>query len=170
MLYFFWEKLKEAPGQERVWPCFPVILFAKLADCSFRVESISARLPGCNIQQAVYYTDDLKKAKLWRLFTAKHSFHFPLVLPAEHWEPLLTGRLKSTSAKYHFLQLTEPLLSSTFHVSALPIPQASHPSIASSSAFSPALSVDSQGSGTPVIMCRSPTGKPAISHADIDGI
>ncbi|XP_023155625.1 rap1 GTPase-activating protein 2 isoform X8 [Amphiprion ocellaris] len=34
---------------------------------------------------------------------------------------------------------------------------ASHPSIASSSAFSPALSVDSQGSGTPVIMCRSPT-------------
>lgn len=61
MLYFFWEKLKEAPGQERVWPCFPVILFAKLADCSFRVESISARLPGCNIQQAVYYTDDLKK-------------------------------------------------------------------------------------------------------------
>ncbi|KAM7413499.1 hypothetical protein PAMA_020741 [Pampus argenteus] len=34
---------------------------------------------------------------------------------------------------------------------------ASHPSIASSSAFSPSLSVDSQGSGTPVIMCRSPT-------------
>uniref|UniRef100_A0A3B4Y3H9 RAP1 GTPase activating protein 2a n=1 Tax=Seriola lalandi dorsalis TaxID=1841481 RepID=A0A3B4Y3H9_SERLL len=34
----------------------------------------------------------------------------------------------------------------------------SHPSIASSSAFSPSLSVDSQGSGTPVIMCRSPTG------------
>ncbi|XP_040901711.1 rap1 GTPase-activating protein 2-like isoform X1 [Toxotes jaculatrix] len=33
----------------------------------------------------------------------------------------------------------------------------SHPSIASSSAFSPSLSVDSQGSGTPVIMCRSPT-------------
>ncbi|GLD57042.1 rap1 GTPase-activating protein 2 isoform X1 [Lates japonicus] len=32
-----------------------------------------------------------------------------------------------------------------------------HPSIASSSAFSPSLSVDSQGSGTPVIMCRSPT-------------
>uniref|UniRef100_A0A8D3ECZ0 Rap-GAP domain-containing protein n=1 Tax=Scophthalmus maximus TaxID=52904 RepID=A0A8D3ECZ0_SCOMX len=36
----------------------------------------------------------------------------------------------------------------------------SHPSTASSSAFSPSLSVDSQGSGTPVIMCRSPTGKP----------
>ncbi|XP_038146427.1 rap1 GTPase-activating protein 2a isoform X1 [Cyprinodon tularosa] len=34
---------------------------------------------------------------------------------------------------------------------------ASHPSITSSSAFSPALSIDSQGSGTPVIMCRSPT-------------
>uniref|UniRef100_A0A7N6AMJ7 Rap-GAP domain-containing protein n=1 Tax=Anabas testudineus TaxID=64144 RepID=A0A7N6AMJ7_ANATE len=34
---------------------------------------------------------------------------------------------------------------------------ASHPSISSSSAFSPSLSVDSQGSGTPVIMCRSPT-------------
>ncbi|KAK5929149.1 hypothetical protein CgunFtcFv8_010405 [Champsocephalus gunnari] len=34
---------------------------------------------------------------------------------------------------------------------------ANHPSIASSSAFSPSLSVDSQGSGTPVIMCRSPT-------------
>ncbi|KAM6932987.1 rap1 GTPase-activating protein 2a [Xenentodon cancila] len=33
----------------------------------------------------------------------------------------------------------------------------SHPSIASSSAFSPSLSVESQGSGTPVIMCRSPT-------------
>ncbi|KAG7223107.1 hypothetical protein INR49_015866 [Caranx melampygus] len=33
----------------------------------------------------------------------------------------------------------------------------SHPCIASSSAFSPSLSVDSQGSGTPVIMCRSPT-------------
>uniref|UniRef100_A0A665V0Q2 Rap-GAP domain-containing protein n=1 Tax=Echeneis naucrates TaxID=173247 RepID=A0A665V0Q2_ECHNA len=32
-----------------------------------------------------------------------------------------------------------------------------HPSIASSSAFNPSLSVDSQGSGTPVIMCRSPT-------------
>uniref|UniRef100_A0A8D3CRK7 Rap-GAP domain-containing protein n=1 Tax=Scophthalmus maximus TaxID=52904 RepID=A0A8D3CRK7_SCOMX len=32
-----------------------------------------------------------------------------------------------------------------------------HPSTASSSAFSPSLSVDSQGSGTPVIMCRSPT-------------
>uniref|UniRef100_A0A673BJD8 RAP1 GTPase activating protein 2a n=1 Tax=Sphaeramia orbicularis TaxID=375764 RepID=A0A673BJD8_9TELE len=32
-----------------------------------------------------------------------------------------------------------------------------HPSISSSSAFSPAPSVDSQGSGTPVIMCRSPT-------------
>ncbi|XP_047449531.1 rap1 GTPase-activating protein 2a isoform X3 [Mugil cephalus] len=32
-----------------------------------------------------------------------------------------------------------------------------HPSIASSSAFSPSLSVDSQGSVTPVIMCRSPT-------------
>uniref|UniRef100_A0A8C4E5W2 Rap-GAP domain-containing protein n=1 Tax=Dicentrarchus labrax TaxID=13489 RepID=A0A8C4E5W2_DICLA len=29
--------------------------------------------------------------------------------------------------------------------------------VTSSSAFSPALSVDSQGSGTPVIMCRSPT-------------
>ncbi|KAI3353901.1 hypothetical protein L3Q82_005108 [Scortum barcoo] len=35
---------------------------------------------------------------------------------------------------------------------------ANHASIASSSAFSPSLSVDSQGSGTPVIMCRSPTG------------
>ncbi|XP_029026484.1 rap1 GTPase-activating protein 2-like isoform X10 [Betta splendens] len=35
---------------------------------------------------------------------------------------------------------------------------AGHPSITSSSAFSPSLSVDSQGSGTPVIMCRSPTG------------
>ncbi|XP_033486560.2 rap1 GTPase-activating protein 2a isoform X2 [Epinephelus lanceolatus] len=34
---------------------------------------------------------------------------------------------------------------------------ATHPCIASSSAFSPSLSVDSQGSGTPVIMCRSPT-------------
>uniref|UniRef100_A0A3B5KW31 Rap-GAP domain-containing protein n=1 Tax=Xiphophorus couchianus TaxID=32473 RepID=A0A3B5KW31_9TELE len=34
----------------------------------------------------------------------------------------------------------------------------SHPSITSTSAFSPALSIDSQGSGTPVIMCRSPTG------------
>ncbi|XP_029026476.1 rap1 GTPase-activating protein 2-like isoform X2 [Betta splendens] len=34
---------------------------------------------------------------------------------------------------------------------------AGHPSITSSSAFSPSLSVDSQGSGTPVIMCRSPT-------------
>nr|XP_020442757.1 rap1 GTPase-activating protein 2 isoform X7 [Monopterus albus] len=34
---------------------------------------------------------------------------------------------------------------------------ATHPSIASSSAFSPSLSVDSQGSGIPVIMCRSPT-------------
>lgn len=34
---------------------------------------------------------------------------------------------------------------------------ASHPSITSTSAFSPALSIDSQGSGTPVIMCRSPT-------------
>uniref|UniRef100_A0A3P8UU78 RAP1 GTPase activating protein 2a n=1 Tax=Cynoglossus semilaevis TaxID=244447 RepID=A0A3P8UU78_CYNSE len=33
-----------------------------------------------------------------------------------------------------------------------------HPSITSSSAFSPTLSVDSQASGTPVIMCRSPTG------------
>uniref|UniRef100_A0A087XSY7 RAP1 GTPase activating protein 2a n=1 Tax=Poecilia formosa TaxID=48698 RepID=A0A087XSY7_POEFO len=33
----------------------------------------------------------------------------------------------------------------------------SHPSITSTSAFSPALSIDSQGSGTPVIMCRSPT-------------
>uniref|UniRef100_A0A3B5KQ03 Rap-GAP domain-containing protein n=1 Tax=Xiphophorus couchianus TaxID=32473 RepID=A0A3B5KQ03_9TELE len=32
-----------------------------------------------------------------------------------------------------------------------------HPSITSTSAFSPALSIDSQGSGTPVIMCRSPT-------------
>ncbi|XP_034403687.1 rap1 GTPase-activating protein 2-like isoform X2 [Cyclopterus lumpus] len=34
---------------------------------------------------------------------------------------------------------------------------ASHPSITCSSAFSPSLSVDNQGSGTPVIMCRSPT-------------
>ncbi|KAM4590360.1 rap1 GTPase-activating protein 2a isoform 4-T4 [Fundulus diaphanus] len=34
---------------------------------------------------------------------------------------------------------------------------ASHLSITSSSAFSPALSIDSQGSSTPVIMCRSPT-------------
>nr|XP_046246286.1 rap1 GTPase-activating protein 2a isoform X5 [Scatophagus argus] len=35
----------------------------------------------------------------------------------------------------------------------------SHASVASSSAFSPSLSVDSQGSGTPVIMCRSPTAE-----------
>uniref|UniRef100_A0A3B4EZ31 Rap1 GTPase-activating protein 2-like n=1 Tax=Pundamilia nyererei TaxID=303518 RepID=A0A3B4EZ31_9CICH len=35
---------------------------------------------------------------------------------------------------------------------------ASHPPIASSSAFSPALNIESQGSCTPVIMCRSPTG------------
>nr|XP_004567051.1 rap1 GTPase-activating protein 2 isoform X2 [Maylandia zebra] len=34
---------------------------------------------------------------------------------------------------------------------------ASHPPIASSSAFSPALNIESQGSCTPVIMCRSPT-------------
>ncbi|KAK2846958.1 hypothetical protein Q5P01_009957 [Channa striata] len=34
---------------------------------------------------------------------------------------------------------------------------AGHPTTASFSAFSPSLSVDNQGSGTPVIMCRSPT-------------
>ncbi|XP_061537297.1 rap1 GTPase-activating protein 2-like isoform X2 [Phycodurus eques] len=34
---------------------------------------------------------------------------------------------------------------------------ASHPSIASSSAFSPSISIDSPGSGTPIIMCRSST-------------
>ncbi|XP_029923822.1 rap1 GTPase-activating protein 2a isoform X4 [Myripristis murdjan] len=34
---------------------------------------------------------------------------------------------------------------------------ASHPSTVSSTVFSPALSVDSQATGTPVIMCRSPT-------------
>ncbi|XP_037533366.1 rap1 GTPase-activating protein 2a [Nematolebias whitei] len=33
----------------------------------------------------------------------------------------------------------------------------SHPFLASSSAFSPSFSADSQGSGAPVIMCRSPT-------------
>nr|XP_057935176.1 rap1 GTPase-activating protein 2-like isoform X2 [Doryrhamphus excisus] len=33
----------------------------------------------------------------------------------------------------------------------------SHPSIASSSAFSPSISIDTPVSGTPIIMCRSPT-------------
>ena len=48
--------------------------------------------------------------------------------------------------------------------SVFPPPQGGHPSTAASSAFSPSLSVDSQGSGTPVIMCRSPTGKSSICH------
>ncbi|XP_030632468.1 rap1 GTPase-activating protein 2a [Chanos chanos] len=39
-----------------------------------------------------------------------------------------------------------------------------HPSTASSSAFSPSLSVDSQGSGTPLIMSRSPTGTSKTNH------
>uniref|UniRef100_A0A3B5AJ82 RAP1 GTPase activating protein 2 n=1 Tax=Stegastes partitus TaxID=144197 RepID=A0A3B5AJ82_9TELE len=62
------------------------------------------------------------------------------------------------SSKTQFPCFTDPLLSSSsILTSLLTSSQASHPSIASSSAFSPALSVDSQGSGTPVIMCRSPT-------------
>lgn len=102
------------------------------------------------------------------------SSQHPAVLPARHPVPLtlLTRKFMSTLVKYPFLDSLTlffffflPQL-----LSALSVPQVNHPSIASSSAFSPALSVESQGSGTPVIMCRSPTGKPAILQTDTDSI
>uniref|UniRef100_A0A7N6A9R0 Rap-GAP domain-containing protein n=1 Tax=Anabas testudineus TaxID=64144 RepID=A0A7N6A9R0_ANATE len=57
----------------------------------------------------------------------------------------------------HFLLHLFDVFNFKMLFSAISFCQASHPSISSSSAFSPSLSVDSQGSGTPVIMCRSPT-------------
>uniref|UniRef100_A0A3Q0S5L1 RAP1 GTPase activating protein 2a n=1 Tax=Amphilophus citrinellus TaxID=61819 RepID=A0A3Q0S5L1_AMPCI len=53
---------------------------------------------------------------------------------------------------------TSSFSSTTGETEALEELETIHPSTASSSAFSPALNVDSQGSCTPVIMCRSPTG------------
>ncbi|CDQ79694.1 unnamed protein product [Oncorhynchus mykiss] len=69
--------------------------------------------------------------------------HLPLLLPL--LPPLLPPR---PSLFLFFLIVILLLLS-----------QGTHPSIASSSVFSPfpSLSVESQGSATPLIMCRSPT-------------
>lgn len=93
------------------------------------------------------------------------------VLPSRHLVPLcLQEVLNQLQLKYPFFvswASSVPFLPHLFlnnKCFCALLPQANHPSIASSSAFSPSLSVDSQASGTPVIMCRSPTGKSMFLH------
>ncbi|XP_067362525.1 rap1 GTPase-activating protein 2a isoform X6 [Channa argus] len=72
------------------------------------------------------------------------------------------GKLKEVSSGRQNISRssssTSSFSSTTGETEALEeLEQAGHPTMSSFSPFSPSLSVDNQGSGTPVIMCRSPT-------------